>query len=125
MEYTNKVNAISKEIQEFVIEGKKLCSKLKTLLLNDMTKYKELTFLYGEYMTMLNQMLSKFGKVQKLISQFKNEHQNGKRKSYMGDDTSFEIQRDRKYIERSLEDLITNKQEMLLLQDKIKTTMEE
>ena len=43
----------------------------------------------------------------------------------MGDDTSFEIQRDRKYIERSLEDLITNKQEMLLLQDKIKTTMEE
>ena len=124
-EYTNKVNAISKEIQEFVIEGKKLCSKLKTLLLNDMTKYKELTFLYGEYMTMLNQMLSKFGKVQKLISQFKNEHQNGKRKSYMGDDTSAEIQRDRKYIERSLEDLITNKQEMLLLQDKIKTTMEE
>ena len=43
----------------------------------------------------------------------------------MGDDTSFEIQRDRKYIERGLEDLITNKQEMLLLQDKIKTTMEE
>lgn len=43
----------------------------------------------------------------------------------MGDDTHVEIQRDRKYIERSLEELITNKQEMLLLQDKIKTTMEE
>ena len=124
-EFTDKLKDISKDVQSFGVDGKKLCGQLKALLLKDMTKYRELTFLYGEYMTMLNQMLSKFGKVQAKVSQFKNDHQNGKRKAWKSEDTHTEIKRDRERIERDIKDLQTNREEMKQLHEKIKTTMDE
>ena len=90
-----------------------------------MSKYRELTFLYGEYMTMLNQMLSKFGKAQAKISLFKNEHQNGKRKAWQSEDSHTEIKRDRERIERDIKDLQTNREEMIQLHEKIKTIIDE
>ena len=70
-------------------------------------------------------MLSKFGKVQAKVSQFKNDHQNGKRKAWKSEDSHTEIKRDRERIERDIKDLQTNREEMIKLHEKIKTTMNE
>lgn len=124
-EFADKLNVISQEIKSFGIEGKGLCIKLKTLLLTDNEKYKELTFLYGTYMAMLNQMLSKFGKVHASFSLFKKQYQTIKKSDKSNEFTHKEIDRDRERIQKALEDLQVNCEEMIKLKDKIKTTMSE
>lgn len=124
-EFADKLNVILQEIKSFGIEGKGLCIKLKTLLLTDNEKYKELTFLYGTYMAMLNQMLSKFGKVHASFSLFKKQYQTIKKSDKSNEFTHKEIDRDRERIQKALEDLQVNCEEMIKLKDKIKTTMSE
>lgn len=124
-EFTKTLEIISQEIKTFALNGKLICNNIKSIGNGNTEKLRELIFLYGTYQTMLNQMLSKFGSVQKMIAQFKEEHNADTRKSWRSDDSHTEIERDRKRITSVFKQLENNRNEMKELSLKIKTTFDE